>query len=193
MPGSGPGRRRGFPSQTDETDALGGCLLWLWRQAEARLSQVRRCSIRSQVSQRPAHFGVTAPQDWQTKRVVTLAKATPGLGELSIGYKPYHVGAGSTSARQWANAVVAYRRGVRFRLVRTADGIISLAMDTTRPRTDTPRSKGDRKQQIAREAAMIAEGDADIAARRTVDDAKVDAWIDSIGTGHELPPPYPGG
>ena len=31
-----------------------------------------------QVSHLPAHFGVTAPQDWQTKRVVTLAKETPG-------------------------------------------------------------------------------------------------------------------
>ena len=39
---------------------------------------------------------------------------------------------------------------------------------------------------------MIAEGDADIPAGRTVDDAKVDAWIDSIGTGHEVPPPFPG-
>jgi hypothetical protein len=27
-----------------------------------------------QASQRPAHFGVTAPQDWQTKRAVALAK-----------------------------------------------------------------------------------------------------------------------
>jgi hypothetical protein len=26
-----------------------------------------------QVSQRPAHFGVTAPQDWQTKRGAALA------------------------------------------------------------------------------------------------------------------------
>jgi hypothetical protein len=36
-----------------------------------------------QVSQRPAHFGVTAPQDWQTKRVVGLAKATPGRGDVA--------------------------------------------------------------------------------------------------------------
>ena len=28
-----------------------------------------------QVSQRPAHFGVTAPQDWQTKRAADLAMA----------------------------------------------------------------------------------------------------------------------
>jgi hypothetical protein len=31
-----------------------------------------------QVSQRPAHFSVIVPQDWQTKRVVDLAKKTPG-------------------------------------------------------------------------------------------------------------------
>jgi hypothetical protein len=37
-----------------------------------------------QVSQRPAHFGVTAPQDWQTKRVVGLAKATPRDGGEGI-------------------------------------------------------------------------------------------------------------
>jgi len=37
---------------------------------------------------------------------------------------------------------------------------------------------------------MISEGDADIAAGRTVDEAKVDARIDSIGTGHESPHPF---
>jgi predicted transcriptional regulator len=39
---------------------------------------------------------------------------------------------------------------------------------------------------------MIAEADADIAAGRLVDSAKVKAWIDSIGTDHELPVPYSG-
>jgi len=38
---------------------------------------------------------------------------------------------------------------------------------------------------------MIAEADADIAAGQTVSEEEVDAWIDSIGTDHELPPPYP--
>nr|WP_294555589.1 hypothetical protein [uncultured Rhodopila sp.] len=37
---------------------------------------------------------------------------------------------------------------------------------------------------------MIAEADADIAAGRLVDEADVDAWIDSIGTNRELPVPY---
>jgi len=33
-----------------------------------------------QVSRQPAHLGVTALRDWQTKRVVGLAKETPGRG-----------------------------------------------------------------------------------------------------------------
>jgi len=37
---------------------------------------------------------------------------------------------------------------------------------------------------------MIAEADADLAAGRLVDEADVDAWIDSLGTDHELPVPY---
>jgi predicted transcriptional regulator len=46
--------------------------------------------------------------------------------------------------------------------------------------------------RLAWEAARIAEARADIAAGRTVDSAKVKAWIDSIGTDHELPVPYAG-
>ena len=36
---------------------------------------------------------------------------------------------------------------------------------------------------------MIAEADASIAAGRLIDAAEIDAWIDSVGTDHELPPP----
>jgi predicted transcriptional regulator len=50
----------------------------------------------------------------------------------------------------------------------------------------------DRQRRFAREAAGIAEADADIAAGRVVDEAEVDAWIDSIGTDHELPVPSSG-
>ena len=42
------------------------------------------------------------------------------------------------------------------------------------------------------EAAMVAQADASVAAGRLVDEAIVDAWIDSIGTEHELPVPYSG-
>ncbi len=50
----------------------------------------------------------------------------------------------------------------------------------------------ERQRRIAWEAEMIAEADADIAAGRLVDEAEVDAWIDSLGTDHELPVPYSG-
>jgi hypothetical protein len=46
------------------------------------------------------------------------------------------------------------------------------------------------QRRLAWEAKMIAEADADIAAGHVVDEAEVDAWIDSIGTDHELPVPY---
>ena len=59
--------------------------------------------------------------------------------------------------------------------------------DTTRPETEA-----ERQRRLAWEAEMIAEADADIAAGRLVDSAKVKAWIDSIGTADELPVPYSG-
>lgn len=46
-----------------------------------------------------------------------------------------------------------------------------------------------RRRRIAWEAAMIAEAEADIAAGRLVDESEADAWIDSLGTDHELPVP----
>ena len=49
----------------------------------------------------------------------------------------------------------------------------------------------DRQHRIAREAELIAEADAEIAAGLLVDSAEVKSWIDSIGTDQELPPPYP--
>jgi hypothetical protein len=66
---------------------------------------------------------------------------------------------------------------------------------TTDLRTDNtphPETESGRQRRLAREAKMIAEADADIAAGRLVDEADVDAWIDSIGTDHELPVPYVG-
>jgi len=68
-------------------------------------------------------------------------------------------------------------------------------MDTV-PRTDDdtgtagPETAGERQRRIAGEAARIAEADASVAAGRLVDEADVDAWIDSIATDHELPVPY---
>lgn len=54
----------------------------------------------------------------------------------------------------------------------------------------SPQTGAERQRRFAWEAERIAEADADIAAGRLVDEADVDAWIDSIGTDHELPVPY---
>jgi predicted transcriptional regulator len=45
------------------------------------------------------------------------------------------------------------------------------------------------ERSLAWEAAMIAEADAELQAGLYVDANEIDAWIDSIGTDHELPPP----
>ena len=50
----------------------------------------------------------------------------------------------------------------------------------------------EQKRRLALEAEMLAEARADVAAGRLIDAADVDAWIDSLGTGHELPPPHQG-
>jgi predicted transcriptional regulator len=49
-----------------------------------------------------------------------------------------------------------------------------------------------RQRHIAREAELIAQARASAAAARTVSEEQVDAWIDSLGTDHELPPPSSG-
>jgi len=53
-----------------------------------------------------------------------------------------------------------------------------------------PETEADRQCRIAWEAERIAEARADIAAGRVVSSARVKAWIDSIGTAHELTVPY---
>ena len=56
---------------------------------------------------------------------------------------------------------------------------------------DAPPSEAeaDRQARIAWEAAGIAAAKASLAAGLYVDADDIDAWIDSIGTDHELPPP----
>jgi len=68
-------------------------------------------------------------------------------------------------------------------------------MDTLNPDTSQPlgpETEAERQRQLAWEAEGIAEARADVAAGRIVDEAEVDAWIDSIGTDQELPVPYAG-
>jgi predicted transcriptional regulator len=50
-------------------------------------------------------------------------------------------------------------------------------------------TEAEQQRRLAWEAEGIAEARADVAAGRLVDEAEVDAWIDSIGTDHELPVP----
>ena len=46
-----------------------------------------------------------------------------------------------------------------------------------------------RQRRIAWEADRIAEARASADAGALIDEAEIDAWIDSLGTDHELPPP----
>jgi len=67
--------------------------------------------------------------------------------------------------------------------------------DTPRPAESAespPESEEEERRRLAWEAEMIAKADADIAAGRMVDSARVKEWIDSLGTDHELPVPYSG-
>ena len=52
--------------------------------------------------------------------------------------------------------------------------------------TETPAN---RQSRLAREAAGIAEAEAELDAGLYVDADDVSTWIHSIGTEHELPPP----
>ncbi len=68
-------------------------------------------------------------------------------------------------------------------------------MDTLNPDTDQtphPETEAERQARIAWEAAGIAKAEASLAAGLYVDADDIDAWIDSIGTDHELPVPYSG-
>ncbi len=52
-----------------------------------------------------------------------------------------------------------------------------------------PETEADRLRRIAWEAEGVAAAEASLAAGIYVDADDIDAWIDSIGTDHELPPP----
>ena len=53
-------------------------------------------------------------------------------------------------------------------------------------------TEAERARRIAWEDERIAEADADVAAGRMVSSERVNEWLDSIGTDHELPPPTSG-
>ncbi len=67
-------------------------------------------------------------------------------------------------------------------------------MDTLDPETGhapRPETEAERQDRLAWEAEGIAEARASIAAGYYATEAEVDAWIDSLGTAHPLPVPYP--
>jgi hypothetical protein len=68
---------------------------------------------------------------------------------------------------------------------------MELALPSDDPaQTPHPKTEAERRRPPVWEADGIAKARADVAAGRIVDEAEVDAWIDSIGTDHELPVPY---
>ncbi|HEY1932381.1 MAG TPA: hypothetical protein VGG99_10245 [Acetobacteraceae bacterium] len=65
-------------------------------------------------------------------------------------------------------------------------------MDTRQPKRSEPvEGEVERTARLAREAELIAEADADVAAGRVVDFAEVEAWVESWGKPNELPRPRP--
>ena len=67
-------------------------------------------------------------------------------------------------------------------------------MDEAHSTVDDPRqgeTAAARQHRIAREAVMVAQAMASAANGQTVLQEAFDAWIDSIGTNRELPPPKP--
>jgi hypothetical protein len=73
--------------------------------------------------------------------------------------------------------------------LRPMDTILRPDNDTPDPR---PETEAERQARLAREAEGIARARASAAAGRVVSSEAVDAWIDSIGTDHEQPPPRSG-
>ena len=57
---------------------------------------------------------------------------------------------------------------------------------------DAPETPEQRQARLAREAEMIAEAEAELAAGQSISLEAIKAWVASWGTDHELPPPEPG-
>lgn len=60
------------------------------------------------------------------------------------------------------------------------------------PTIDRTEAEADRQRRKAQKAAMIAAARESVKAGRTVSEEAVDAWIDGLGTDHELPAPRSG-
>jgi predicted transcriptional regulator len=64
----------------------------------------------------------------------------------------------------------------------------SLRREPPAPRP-VPESETARAERLAREHKQIEEARASVAAGRVVSEAAFNAWVDSLGTDHELPVP----
>ncbi len=103
----------------------------------------------------------------------TIALAVPA------GRSALAAGATQSESRPWQPAAVNARLCPMDTVPRSDDGIPATPSET----------EPERQARLAWEVEGIAEARADVAAGRLVDAAEVDAWIDSIGTDHELPVP----
>ena len=63
----------------------------------------------------------------------------------------------------------------------------TLNLDTSQP--PTPETEAERQRRLAWEAEGIARARGELDAGLYVDAAEISAWIASIGTDNELPPP----
>ncbi len=94
---------------------------------------------------------------------------------------------GLTSRHRVCNGLAIGRRCAY--PVAMSDVDFTTGADFPAPRSETAEEK---EQRLAREAVMIAEARASVAAGRAVSFEAVSAWIDSLGTDHELPVPQSG-
>jgi predicted transcriptional regulator len=90
---------------------------------------------------------------------------------------------------------VSWEIALRWQLPATR--IILRDMDTAPIPADSTQadrfeSAAEQQRRLAWEAEMIAEARAELDAGLYATSAEVKAWIDSIGTDHELPVPYSG-
>jgi hypothetical protein len=62
-------------------------------------------------------------------------------------------------------------------------------MDEPQILNPSPETNEQRRMRLTYEARLIAEAEADAAAGRLLEGEAVSAWLESLGTDHELPRP----
>jgi hypothetical protein len=102
--------------------------------------------------------------------------AAVGLGEPVEGL----------DAAEFPSAMTRWRSPV----ARTTLPVMDTALlPGDKARVARPETEAKRRRRIAWEAERIVEADAELDAGFYVDTDDIQAWINSIGTEHELPPP----